>query len=808
MGRPLNGSAWKWMLGLGVPVVALYFIQQGIVAKDITYLAIGSLTAGGIVVGVRLHRPAAAAGWYLVAAGSACFVGGDAVLNFYDIVLDTSPPYPSIADLVYLAGYPLLFAGVLRISRSSAAVSAWHGWTDAAAVSVGTLGLLWHFLMGPTLTGPLASAEGGTLGKLVTMAYPLMDLAVIWVVSSAVLRGAAGRSSDRLLLAAMVSMLVSDFWFDLQLLHGTYDAQSPVNAGYLLSYLLVAAAALHPSVADHPSHSTDLNRMGRRWVPLVAGAALISPVLILVSGLSHLPIDLPVLSTTSLVVFGLISLRVFRLFTRVTRQNALLEDSTASLRRALSAQQSLEDDLRYQTLHDGLTGLPNRWLLQERVGQALSGSRGQRVALCCCDLDDFKAVNDRLGQEVGDEVLRTVAKRLTALVRGGATVARLGSDEFAVLLEDSDQPAAAKALAERIGAVLREPVTVREHEIRLSVGVGVAVAAAGATTQLLLSEADSAMYEAKSAGKDQVVVFESSMRSKWVEKATLVNCFPGSLERSEFVLEYQPQFSLREQRLEGFECLVRWRHPSLGLIGPGRFIPLAEETRFILPLGRWVLLAACQEAARWPAVDGSPLTVAVNLSGWQVAATGFLSTVREALLTSGLAPHQLILEITESVLMDNPAGIAVVLGDVRRMGVRVAIDDFGTGFSSLSTLRQLPVDILKIDKSFIDPLEDPDNEGDAFVAAIVRLATDLQLSTVAEGIEHRSQLDALARLGCDSAQGYLVSASLSATDARRLLEDGASRMPVPATIPPVRAERARRTGSRTAAGNAPAGRRT
>jgi predicted signal transduction protein with EAL and GGDEF domain len=383
---------------------------------------------------------------------------------------------------------------------------------------------------------------------------------------------------------------------------------------------------------------------------------------------------------------------------------------------------------------------------------------------------------------VGDQLLLVVAKRLSSIVHGQATVARLGGDEFAVLLENVEQPEAAIALAERIVSVLRQTIHLPGHDIRVAATVGVAVACPGATAATMLSEADAAMYEAKSAGKNRVALFENSMRSRLLERTALVNCFPGALQRSEFVLEYQPQFGLRAGRLEGFECLVRWRHPSLGLIGPNRFIPLAEETRFILPLGEWILQAACTEAAAWRVQDDAPLTVAVNVSGWQVQDPGFLDLVQDALGGSGLSPHRLVLEITESVLMADPAGMADVLRSVRRLGVQVAIDDFGTGFSSLSHLRQLPADILKIDKSFIDPLVDPLREGDAFVATIVRLADDLGLATVAEGIEHHSQLDALVRLGCRSGQGYLVAASLTAAATRRFVEAGTAVSRIPRTV--------------------------
>ena len=777
---------WKGVLVAGVVMVAGYFVLPGDLARDVAYSVIGICSTVVVLLGVKAHRPTARRGWLLIAAANGCFVVGDLILNVYDLRLGPAAPFPSAADAVYLFGYPLLFAGVFLIGRPGKVGGSRNSWVDAAIVCIGTLGLAWHFLMGPTLHGGSGGRGGGdptgavTMGKLVTMLYPIMDLGVLTVVVGSIMIGTARRTSDRILVAAIGVMLLSDFVYDLQLLHGGYSSGSPVNAGFLLNYVLVAVAAAHPTIS-HTRESTSPELQRWRWLPLVAGAAFLSPVIMLAGGALGFPIDLTVLSATSVAVLVLIALRVSWLFGQVHRQNDLLRDREQSLRWALAAQRMLEDDLRHLALHDNLTGLANRGLLQDRVEQALSGPPPRRpVALCFCDLDNFKAVNDSLGHSAGDQLLVIVAKRLSRMVRGLATVARLGGDEFAILMEDGEQPESATALAERILSVLRQPIKVAEQEICLTVSVGVAVAVEGSTAVQLLSEADAAMYEAKSGGKDRVAVFQTFMRSRLVEKMTLINYFPGSMRRGEFFLEYQPQIALGSDRLEGFEALVRWRHPTLGLIGPDRFIPLAEETRLIIPLGRWILRTACFQATRWHTREGSDLSVSVNISGWQLQDNGFVEFVKDVIATSGLRPDRLVVEITESMLLTNPTQSAQVLGDLKSVGIRVAIDDFGTGYSSLSHLRQLPVDIIKIDKSFIDPLVDPASEGGAIVATIVRLATDLNLSTTAEGIEHQSQRDALVELGCRSGQGFLMSAPLGAPATERYVESrGLDRLPVP-----------------------------
>jgi EAL domain-containing protein (putative c-di-GMP-specific phosphodiesterase class I) len=278
------------------------------------------------------------------------------------------------------------------------------------------------------------------------------------------------------------------------------------------------------------------------------------------------------------------------------------------------------------------------------------------------------------------------------------------------------------------------------------------------------------MYEAKEQGKNRVEVFKSSMRSRMLERLDMTNGFRWALGRSEFFLQYQPIISLSDNRLRGFEALVRWSHPNLGLVTPLRFIPIAEETGFIVPLGRWVLVEACEQLAAWKG-DGEPLTLSVNISRRQLISPHLADEVRTALSLSGIDPRQLILEITESVLMEDPERASQALSELRELGIRIAVDDFGTGYSSLSHLQRFPVDVLKIDKSFIDPLVSPDPGSSAFVTAIIGLARSLGLEVIAEGIEHESQLHRLVELGCEQGQGYLMARPLDGADAESLIAD-------------------------------------
>jgi EAL domain-containing protein (putative c-di-GMP-specific phosphodiesterase class I) len=338
---------------------------------------------------------------------------------------------------------------------------------------------------------------------------------------------------------------------------------------------------------------------------------------------------------------------------------------------------------------------------------------------------------------------------------------------------DVEDPQAAVDFAHRIVAVLRDAPDFEGSQVGLSISVGVAYAEVGTTTAQLLSEADSAMYEAKEQGKNRVEVFKSSMRSRMLERLDMTNGFRWALGRSEFFLQYQPIISLSDNRLRGFEALVRWSHPSLGEVAPLRFIPIAEETGFIVPLGRWVLVEACEQLAAWKGHSEEMLTLSVNLSRRQLISPHLADEVRTALSLSGIDPRQLILEITESVLMEDPERASQALSELRDLGIRIAVDDFGTGYSSLSHLQRVPVDILKIDKSFIDPLVDSDPASSALVTAIIGLAQSLGLDVIAEGIEHESQLHRLVDLGCDKGQGYLMARPLDRDAAQSLITDHA-----------------------------------
>ena len=433
-------------------------------------------------------------------------------------------------------------------------------------------------------------------------------------------------------------------------------------------------------------------------------------------------------------------------------------------------QRRAETALTYQATHDALTGLPNRVLLEDRVSLALARSRrtASRVAVMFLDVDRFKVINDSLGHAVGDELLRTVATRLQGILRPEDTVARFGGDEFVIVTENWTTEDAPYALAARIADGLAEPVRISDADVVCTASIGVAVAGADYDAGALLRDADAAMYQAKEHGRNRCVVFDAAMREAANQRLETENALRRALDHGELRVHYQPIVELASGRLVGVEALVRWQKDADTLILPDDFISVAEETGLIIPLGVTVLREACRQVAAWRAEGPglSHLSLSVNLSARELLNPGIVEQVRDAVLTAGLDPASLCLEITESVLLDDAESCARSLRALDVLGVRIAVDDFGTGYSSLTYLKRLSVNLLKIDQSFVAGLDATTSTRDrAIVAGIVDLANAFGVTTVAEGVETAEQVAQLGALGCGLAQGYYFCRALAADDA-------------------------------------------
>jgi diguanylate cyclase (GGDEF)-like protein len=430
----------------------------------------------------------------------------------------------------------------------------------------------------------------------------------------------------------------------------------------------------------------------------------------------------------------------------------------------ITERQRSDEKVAHMARHDALTDLPNRVLLRERLEHELKRvKRGECLAVLCLDLDQFKSVNDALGHPIGDELLKLVAERLRACTRDPDTIARLGGDEFAIVMTQMQEASDAAALAKRIRESITKPYQIEGHTIVSDISIGISVAPFDAVdSDLLLRNADMALYGAKGDGRGTYRFFETDMNTRMKARRELEMDLRRALVGKEFELYYQPLVSLESNAVNAFEALLRWNHPTRGLISPADFIPVAEETGLIVPLGEWVLKAACYEAVGWP----DHIKVAVNLSPAQLNNRNLLTVVTATLAETGMPARKLQLEITETVLLQNTFATLQTLHELRKLGVQIALDDFGTGYSSLSYLRSFPFDKIKIDRSFIQDLANG-SEPVAIVQAVANLAKSLKMTSTAEGVETQQQMDMLQALGCTEMQGYLFSRARPAKDIKQ-----------------------------------------
>jgi diguanylate cyclase (GGDEF)-like protein len=751
----LASNAWRVFMAAGLAMTVGYFLLPSVLAQDIGYQLPGMLAVGAVLGGVAIHRPADPRPWFVLAGGLALTTAGDWTWVVLDYVYGVEP-FPSVADVFYLAGMGLVVAAVLLLVRGRIPGGDRASVVDALIVSVGIGLLSWVFLMAPIVADPTQSA----LEIGVALAYPMIDILLLGVMVRLVLAPGRRVLALQLVIGALVAFLVADYAYAALILADTYQTGQLVDAGWLLGAVLWGTSALHPSmrhVADPIEAAGEARFSGWRLL-LLAGASLMAPAVLLIQWANGQPIDIPVIATGCVVLFLLV----------IARLGGVVSD----LRTTLRQRRALEEELQRRALHDPLTGLANRVLFHDRLEHALA-RRGGHAAVLFLDLDDFKTVNDTLGHAAGDAVLATVADAIRRSIRPGDTAARLGGDEFAVLLEGESEVYEAGLVAERLLAAVHTPTTVAGQRHSIGTSIGISLGAAGsATAEQLMREADIAMYVAKGKGKGGFTIFEATTHEPVVRGLELRADLEQAISQHQFVLLYEPIVNLATGTVVGIEALVRWRHPTRGLLEPHDFIPLAESTGAIIPLGRWILYQACRQAGPWATQrpDGSTRFMSVNLSAVQVADPGFAKTVSAALAATGLVPSQLVLEMTETTRLDHEAA-ATTLRQLRELGTRLAIDDFGTGYASLSQLNRIPFDILKIDRSFVAALS-PGSRAESLITGILDLARRLGVAVVAEGIEDADQLRRLRELGCPMGQGFHFAHPMTASQLKTLLRDG------------------------------------
>ncbi|MFN0089262.1 MAG: putative bifunctional diguanylate cyclase/phosphodiesterase [Acidimicrobiales bacterium] len=721
--------------------------------EAVTFAGLAAVTLAATVFGVRRHQPSVRWPWRMIAFSMAGFLVGGALREQYHTLGDLTSGRSLLPDLFTLPGYILFAAGLcglLRARRLGRANDV-DALLDGTVAGLAALTLAWLFLVNPALYN-----ESAPLSVRLSLAcYPPMSVFFVIITARLAFSSPGALTpSHRALLSAMTMMLLGDLTYTLVETHILAAPRNLIDVPYAFAYLAFSFSAAHPSMRQLSEPAARPRPGASRGRLVLVAVALGIPAAVSLTREDMRGSDRAVLAACIVLLTVAAVWRVIR---------------------ALHAHAAAEARSAHQATHDALTGLPNRLLLTERLSQALHAANesGSRVAVLFLDIDRFKLVNDSAGHSMGDELLVAAVDRITAALRPSDLLARIGGDEFIVILDDVGTAANAIGIAERIRLAFHPPFTIRGVDIYSSASIGISISDhADETTEEMIRDADTAMYQAKDAGRDALAVFDASMRDQVADRLALEHDLHNALGGHQLHVHYQPIVRLPDGTVDGFEALIRWTHPTRGNIPPLAFVPLAEETGLIVEIGRWVLSEACRAISLWRRMTpgGEHLTMAVNLSVRQLQSSQLVADVASALEANGLPADALCLELTESLLMENPDAASQVLQALRRLGVRLSIDDFGTGYSSLAYLHRFPVDQVKIDKSFVDGLTAMTTSESSLVAAIIAMAEALGMKTVAEGVETAEQASQLAALGSTRAQGYLYSRPLPPEDIPAALE--------------------------------------
>ncbi len=710
-----------WLVAAVIAALCFPLLPDDSLQAKIYVNTVGLSAVTAMIVGIARNRPEHRGAWLLFAVGVLTFVSGDITYDVTELRLGEYP-YPYWADLLYLSAYPLLWASLYRLGRGHGERDR-GGIIDAAVISTGIGLIFWVTVVGPTL----ADAGSPLLDRFVTIGYPLADVLLTTAVARMLTRPENRTPSLRLMSLGAILMLSCDLIYTTMSSTTEYTGGF-VDSGFLMAYACWGAAALHPSMRQRPDTSFTAGQIGRGRLALLMIFTLIAPGLLFLQGATDpAAIAWKSLGIGAVVLFLLVVFRMWGLVQQVKTQASRLGDLA---------------------MHDALTGLANRRAFEEELSAAVAAGAPTVLLL---DLNGFKAVNDRYGHAVGDQLLAVIARRIAAEVPPGSIAARMGGDEFAVLLPSVSAPA--EDLAVQLRSAIHRPVHAGGQDLLVGASIGIAGATGAAAGDPVetLRRADVAMYAAKADG-GRHRAYAADLDDAAGEEARLGADLRAALDRGEFHLVYQPIVELPEGRVTAVESLLRWEHPERGFVSPAAFIPVAERNGTIVELGEWVLRTACRQYAEWWRQGVAPERIGVNVSARQLADPAFPGVVAAVLADTGIHPARLVVEVTETAVFGG--GVAVrAVRELSDMGVSIALDDFGTGHSSLGLLQTLPVRVLKVDRSFVENVTMAGRHA-VIATSLIQVANGLGLVAVAEGVETAEQAAELYRLGYRRAQGY------------------------------------------------------
>jgi diguanylate cyclase (GGDEF)-like protein len=770
----------------------------------------GSLSAVlGIAYGVwwtnRVDRQMRNA-WLFFMLAMVSWALGDVIWAYYELIVG-EVPYPSIADIFYLSAYIFFFIGIIKIPhlQESSSNKNWL-WLDILIVMFSAGIISWNFLIGPTVL----NNHQPWLVTLVNSAYPVGDLVLVMSITMIIMvpRSPIWLEPMYLMIMGHGLSAVADVIYLFQTINRTYTGSEFFNILFSMAPFVLMLSGLSQAITAQHLASGQKTIPSKKEANRLSVLRLVTPFAWLLLALILMGLETSAkqvfTSTQFAILLGalifLLAVRQVisafnnkRLSSELQLLNDQLEkrvaDRTADLiqsnyqltlemeerKRTEIMLREREEKLTHFGLHDVLTGLPNRSLLLDYLTKSIAHYRRQpndRYAILFLDFDSFKVVNDSLGHPAGDLLLIQIGHRLTSLLRMEDTVARLGGDEFVILIQGFDHEDFVTAVAERILASLKKPFLIGIKPIYITASIGMVAASPNyQNADEIIRDADIAMYEAKSRGKACYVLFQPQLRLTAINRLALDSDLRHALEQKEFVLHYQPIICLKTKRIAGFEALIRWNHPTRGLIGPGEFIPIAESSGFIDFITHLTIKEACHQLSQWQTLFplNTPLFVSVNLSPISLRHPELMHWVKNSLSDSSLSPNSLTLEIVENALIQDADNARHIFTDMRKLGIKVSLDDFGIGYSSLGYINQYPIDNLKIDRSFIHHITES-KEVDAIVRAIATLASELGFNVIAEGIETQIQMDFLEKLGCQYGQGFLFSKGLDSSKIPALLQ--------------------------------------